>query len=143
MSEQSDSSINKFVDVYSKLSKHNLADLRAIYHQDIIFEDPAHRVVGWQNLDDYFNRLFKSVKECQFEIHETCFQQDTAYVQWTMTFSHPRLSGGKAREVKGCSCLKYRDGLVIYHRDYFDLGEMLYEGIPLVGGLIRRLKENL
>ncbi|WP_299013328.1 nuclear transport factor 2 family protein [uncultured Photobacterium sp.] len=143
MAEKSGYLTDKFSEVYSQLTKHNLAELKALYHQDIIFEDPAHKVVGWQNLNDYFERLLKSVIDCQFEIHETSSEQNIAFIQWTMTFRHPRLAGGKSRAVKGCSCIKFKDDLVIYHRDYFDMGEMLYEGIPVLGGLIRRLKESL
>jgi len=37
------------------------------------------------------------------------------------------------------SHLKFADGKVISHRDYFDLGEMLYEHIPLLGGVIKSI----
>lgn len=143
MADLSEQLTDKFIEVYSSLTKHNLADLEDLYHHEVVFEDPAHRVVGWPNLQNYFTRLFRAVTECRFEIHDTVTEKNTAYVQWTMTFSHPRVARGEMRTVKGCSRLEYQDGRVKYHRDYFDLGEMIYEGIPLIGSLLRRIKTNL
>lgn len=143
MAEQSGLVTAKFVEVYIQLTKHNLSDLEDLYHADVIFEDPAHKVIGWHNLHDYFTRLFQAVNECDFEVHDTLSDHNKAYIQWTMTFSHPRIAGGSPRIVQGCSRLEYKDDRVIYHRDYFDMGEMLYEGVPLLGSVIRRIKESV
>jgi hypothetical protein len=32
--------------------------------------------------------------------------------------------------------------MVCYHRDYFDAGEMLYENLPVVGRVIRWIKDQ-
>jgi hypothetical protein len=34
-------------------------------------------------------------------------------------------------------------GKVRYHRDYFDLGAMLYEHLPLLGSLVKTIKRRL
>ncbi|MCG7586144.1 nuclear transport factor 2 family protein [Photobacterium sp. OFAV2-7] len=143
MADQSGALTAKFVDTYNQLTKHNLIELEALYHADVTFEDPAHKMVGWPNLHDYFTRLFRTVNECQFEVHDTLSAQNIAYIQWTMTFSHPRIAGGKPRSVRGCSRLEYKDQRVIYHRDYFDMGEMVYEGVPILGSVIRRIKVSM
>lgn len=143
MADLSGQITDRFVEVYSSLTRHNLVELEALYHADVVFEDPAHRVVGWPNLQDYFTRLFRAVTECRFEIHDSLADQNTAYIQWTMVFSHPRLASGSSRSVHGCSRLEFKDGQVIYHRDYFDMGEMIYEGIPLIGSFLRRVKASL
>lgn len=143
MTQDAAHSLDTFIQVYEKLTTQNVVSLAEIYHPDVIFEDPAHRVEGWPALSEYFSRLFASVPDCRFEIHESVAQGDIAYVQWTMQFRHPRLSGGKSRTVKGCSRLQFEQGKVRYHRDYFDMGEMIYEGIPVLGRLISHLKARL
>ncbi|MEL7287824.1 MAG: nuclear transport factor 2 family protein, partial [Pseudomonadota bacterium] len=62
---------------------------------------------------------------------------------WTMDLQHPKLQKGAPISVNGVSHLKFRDGQVIYHRDYFDLGEMLYENLPLLGSVVRTIKQRL
>ncbi|KLV03340.1 transcriptional regulator [Photobacterium aquae] len=143
MSYQPKELTEKFVQAYRSLSKENVAMLEDVYHQDVVFEDPAHRMEGWQNLEGYFDRLFENVSSCAFDIHETVEQGNVAYVQWTMHFSHPRISNGEIRQVKGCSRLEFAEGKVQCHRDYFDMGEMIYEGIPLLGNVVRHLKARL
>ncbi|RWX54935.1 nuclear transport factor 2 family protein [Photobacterium chitinilyticum] len=143
MAEQSGGLTTKFVETYTQLTKHNLSELENLYHADVIFEDPAHKVIGWRNLHNYFIRLFRTVNECTFEVHDTLTDKDKAYIQWTMTFSHPRIASGEPRSVKGCSRLEYKENCVISHRDYFDMGEMIYEGVPVLGSVIRRIKVSL
>lgn len=139
--------MDTFVRLYTNLDKHNLASLADLYHPDVVFEDPAHRVMGWQALYDYFLQLYKHVTHCRFDIHQTLVQnqadQQQGCVVWTMNFAHPRIDQGQLRQVQGCSVLRFQENRVIYHRDYFDLGEMVYEGIPILGRVIKTIKAGL
>jgi steroid delta-isomerase len=52
------------------------------------------------------------------------------------------LNGGKEYVVPGFSQLKFEaNGLVSEHRDYVDLGDMVYERIPIQGIIISTLKK--
>jgi len=45
--------------------------------------------------------------------------------------------------IRGSSHIRFNSaGLVIYHRDYWDAAEELYEKIPLLGNLMRFLKRQ-
>ena len=43
----------------------------------------------------------------------------------------------------GASHLRLADNRIAYQRDYYDLGAMLYEHIPLLGGAVRAVKARL
>jgi limonene-1,2-epoxide hydrolase len=45
----------------------------------------------------------------------------------------------KPVEVPGVSILRFTDKIV-YQRDYFDVGAMMYEQLPIFGWVLRRLK---
>ncbi len=61
-----------------------------------------------------------------------------------MTFSHPRLRGSAPVTVEGATRLEFDEtGKVCLHRDYFDLGAMLYEQLPLLGSVVRTIKGRL
>lgn len=62
-----------------------------------------------------------------------------------MTFSHPKLQQGKQRTLDGCTQLiiDIEQQRIIYHRDFFDLGAMLYEGLPVLGRVIKLIKVRL
>ena len=129
--------------IYQQLSKNNLYLLDDVYHQDVVFEDSAHRLQGWQALQSYFDSLYTNVRRCDFDIKEHQQSGDRGFLTWSMSLEHPKLQKGKTVVVNGVSHLKFKDGKVIYHRDYFDLGEMLYENLPLLGSVIKTIKQRL
>lgn len=135
--------LSRFIDVYRALSKDNLHSLDTIYSRDVVFEDPAHRIEGYDNLARYFNAMYANVTDCQFDIHEQVLSDDVAFISWTMHLSHPKLAGGAARRVEGCTRLVLKRGRVVRHRDFFDLGEMLYEALPVLGPAVRMIKKRL
>ncbi|PSW57977.1 nuclear transport factor 2 family protein [Photobacterium leiognathi] len=133
----------KFFNVYAQLGKENLAQLADVYHHSVIFEDPAHKIEGFTALEAYFFNLYQNINSCRFVINSYVEDDHEAFVQWTMHFSHPRLQNGKERSLEGCTQLKFEQEKVIYHRDYFDMGEMIYEGLPMFGRIIRHIKARL
>ncbi|MCG9722807.1 nuclear transport factor 2 family protein [Shewanella sp. Isolate7] len=134
--------LQNFIAVYSDLGTENLEGLRQIYHPDIVFCDPLHRVEGLDRLLGYFQGLYHQVISCDFTIVSVLEHQGEAAVYWTMTFRHKQLNGCQPIEVEGHSQLRAKDNKVIYHRDYFDVGVMLYEQLPLLGSLIRAVKRR-
>lgn len=135
--------LSKFADIYTGLNKSNLHTLKNIYHSDIKFKDPLHEVAGIAQLISYFENLYTNLASCTFDITHQILSDKEAAIYWDMTYVHPKLNGGKAISVSGHSHLKALDGKVIYHRDYLDVGAMLYEHIPVLGHMVRYVKNNI
>lgn len=135
--------VQSVVNFYQKLNKSNLHLLAEVYHQEVVFEDAAHRLEGREALEGYFEALYTNVKRCDFSIHEHQQVGDSGFLTWQMTLEHPKLSKGAVIYVNGVTHIKFSQGQVIYHRDYFDLGEMLYENLPLLGSVIKSIKQRL
>ncbi|MDO6427895.1 nuclear transport factor 2 family protein [Thalassotalea sp. 1_MG-2023] len=134
----------KFCETYQSLSADStFEELALIYHHDVVFIDPMHQVEGLVALTRYFSELYENVPYCQFEITHAFYQNDHAAVYWLMTYQHSKLNGGKPIAVEGHSFLKARGGKVIYHRDYIDLGQMLYQHVPVLGRIISWLKARV
>lgn len=129
-----------FIDNYSELSTDNLELLENIYHKDITFIDPLHKVQGFDNLQRYFDGLYQSLASCCFTIEHIFQSNNEAAVYWSMSYQHPKLNAGKLITVQGHSHIKGNNDKVIYHRDYLDAGAMLYEHIPLIGRVIQWIK---
>lgn len=136
--------MDKFLNVYQQLDASNLQLLETIYAEKIHFIDPAHEIHGLKQLTDYFYGLYKTVSSISFEFQHPHRLGPEAYVQWVMTFSHPRLQNGKTIALHGASYLQFnRDEKVTLHRDYFDLGAMIYERLPVVGRIVTAIKGRL
>lgn len=129
-----------FIDNYSQLSTDNLELLENIYHKDITFIDPLHRVQGFDSLQRYFYGLYESLTSCCFTIEHIFEKNNDAAVYWSMSYQHPKLNSGKTVTIQGHSHITGENDKVIYHRDYFDAGIMLYEQVPVIGKIIQWIK---
>ncbi len=134
--------LTTFVDVYHELSTDNLHLLTEVYHKNVKFKDPMHELTGFDALYQYFVGLYQNVSYCQFEIQHVVETEQEAALYWTMTYQHKQLNAGKKIAVSGSSHLKQSEGKVIYHRDYIDLGQMLYQHIPVIGKVISWIKNR-
>ena len=135
--------LHRFATEFAALDASNLARLGQLYSDDVLFRDPLHEVRGLPALQRYFAEMYANVGRLDFDFHS--FDQvcdGEGYLRWTMHFRHPRLRGGAPISVDGCSHLLWWDK-VYQHRDYFDAGAMLYEHLPLMGGVIAWLKRRL
>jgi len=132
--------LSNFVDTYQKLSTDNLDLLKGIYHKNVTFIDPIHTIHGFNNLHHYFEDLYQNLSSCEFIITDVIAEQNRAAIYWQMTYHHPKLNKGKSVTVLGNSHIKGQDDKVIYHRDFLDLGVMLYEQLPMLGKVIKWIK---
>lgn len=136
--------LQRFASGFAALDKHNLDRLGELYSDDIQFRDPLHEIHGLADLRRYFEQLYANVRELHFDFQGyDQVAEGEGYLRWTMRYRHPRLSGGEEICVPGCSHLRWRDGRVYNHRDFFDAGNLLYEHLPVFGSVIRWLKGRL
>ncbi|TQV73591.1 nuclear transport factor 2 family protein [Aliikangiella marina] len=136
--------LDKFKKLYHDLDSSNIDIIESVYAADIEFTDPFHRVDGLQALKEYFQGMYSNVKAISFEFGESIAEGNTYFIHWVMKLSHPKLNGGKEITVPGATYLKVNESQqVIFHRDYFDAGVMLYEQLPVLGGLVKLIKRRL
>ena len=133
--------VEQFNEMYQTLDKDNMQLLRGVYSDDIIFVDALHEIQGIDALEKYFASMYQNLEYCRFDIHDVQSGESSAYLSWKMDYAHPKLGGGKNISVDGVTHLKF-DDKVTYHRDYADMGQMLYENIPVLGSAIRFFKKQ-
>lgn len=134
--------IEQFCRIYKELGKDNLSQLALIYSDDINFIDGLHNLQGLEQLSDYFVHLYENLLFCHFSIEEVIESEGQASIVWVMHYAHPKINKGKSIFVNGSSHLKFNDK-IYYHRDFLDMGQMLYEHLPLLGAVIRTIKKQV
>ncbi|WP_296299452.1 nuclear transport factor 2 family protein [Rheinheimera sp.] len=143
-STQNSLRLQQFVDFYNALSASNLADLSRLYHQDVVFVDPVHQIKGLQGLQSYFEHAYERLNSCHFTPVQQAGTAEQGFISWRMRLSHPAINKGELFDVEGCSELRWhQDGRIIYHRDYYDLTDMVYRHIPLLGWLTAKVKQKM
>lgn len=136
--------LDTFKYTFNRLNANQLDLLDEIYTLDVSFRDPVHELQGLPALRDYYGRLYQGVVSCRFEFEVEVIDGPQGMLAWLMRFQHARFRAGEILELRGVSHLKFRDDdKVHYHRDYFDMGEFIYERVPVLGGIIRGIKNRL
>jgi len=133
--------LERFKDYFRVLHDSDLSQLRSIYDDNILFKDPVHEIRGLVELEDYFTSMCSDLSDCRFEYLDELVNDHAAYVKWMMHFKHPKL-GNRLISVRGVSHLKI-DDRIEYHEDFYDMGAMLYEQLPLLGNVTRWLRLRL
>ena len=138
--------IQRFKDLYRDLGSLDPEKLHQVYADDIVFTDPITTHQGIQSVKRYFARLTSQAQSCKFDIDNTiaCNNNDDDIdyvVTWTMTLKMPQRSSPITLD--GITQLRICNDRISYHRDYYDLGEMVYEHLPVLGWFTRKVKKRL
>ncbi|KAF1049054.1 MAG: hypothetical protein GAK35_00031 [Herbaspirillum frisingense] len=131
---------SKLVRFFETLTRDNAAQVAEVYAADARFKDPFNEVQGLEAIQHLFAHMFKQVKDPHFKVTATVQQREQVFLTWDFFFRMPPFSAAE-QCIHGATHFHLaEDGRVIYHRDYWDAAEELYEKLPLVGLFMRGLK---
>jgi hypothetical protein len=134
----------RFIDVLNALNRDTMHLLDSTYHPAVRFQDPVHCIEGLSAFRLYLEGLYAHVAHCHFKVRHHALQGDTAFIAWTMELRHERFRPKEPLYLDGMSMVVFdAAGLIVRHEDSFDLGAMLYERVPIIGALNRRIKRAL
>ena len=140
MYHNSDDRLVAFRDLFNELPHPQARDLSEVYAEEIRFQDPFVKIHGSTALEQYFRDAYSNVISCNFDFGAPLQQADEASQPWLMRLRHRRLKGGEEVRVEGISYLQFMNDRVVFHRDYFDAGQLLYENIPLLGTAVKWIR---
>lgn len=135
--------LERFKKAMNEVTADSLDLLPEIYAEDIRFIDPLHEIEGLDALRAYYARMYEGVAEIRFEFVNEVTHGEEASLVWIMHMRHKNFRSDEVLELPGMSYVKFEDGKVTHHRDSFDVGAMIYERVPVLGGLVRYVKGRL
>ncbi len=134
----------KITTAFNSFSLQNIGALNEFYSEDVEFCDPIKKITRLENLKHYYIELYKNVKSIRFDFHNFVESENQVACEWVMKISVKNLNSAKPYEVSGSSFFKFDlHEKVIFHRDYFDVGQMVYEKIPLIGTAVALIRSKL
>lgn len=128
---------------YADINTESVKQLSAIYDTEVQFIDPVRMHTGLSALQNYFSNLLSNVTHCRFDIASIDTIDNRLFILWKMHYGHPQIAGGKPITLQGTSFLKEQANKVVFQQDYYDMGAMLYEHIPVMGFVVKKLKDRL
>jgi steroid Delta-isomerase len=117
-----------------------IADMEAIYADDIHFVDPLHDVVGKEAFVRINRALLANFEEVRFDDLEVVGDDPHFMIKWTCTL-RPRF--GPALVAPGVSEISTKNGLVLEHKDYWDVLSALAGSLPIAAQLYKTITARL
>jgi ketosteroid isomerase-like protein len=139
------SNLQRTKDAFDHLDKDHMGIVEEFYDRDATFQDPIHKIKGTPAIREYYEGLYKNVDSIRFEYKNTSESENLVTLEWQMHLKSPSINSGQELTVDGVSLITFggKEGKVISHRDYFDMGEFIYERIPILGSAIRFIKKKM
>jgi steroid delta-isomerase len=128
---------------FESLSPQSLTRLAEFYAPHARFKDPFNEVWGVPAITGVFEHMFHSLHAPRFVVTQRIVDGTQCFLVWEFRFRFKRFDTVTEQVVQGGSHLQLdEDGRICDHRDYWDVAEELYEKLPVLGGLMRWLKQR-
>ena len=120
-----------------------MSQLHTVYDAHATFKDPFNEVQGLPEIERIFRHMYVALDQPHFVITGQLVDGAQAFLTWEFRFRFKRFDTVTLQTVRGASHVRFNDqGLVTLHRDYWDAAEELYEKLPVLGGVMRWLKQR-
>ena len=144
----SDARVARIVEAFETLTPADVARMGEFYAPDAVFKDPFNEVRGVREIERIFSHMYVALDAPYFVVKDVLVQGDQCFVVWDFLFRFKTMQRGVDQCVRGGSHLVFKPGAdgvwrIDLHRDYWDAAEEMYEKFPLVGSLMRWLKNRV
>ncbi|MDI1302924.1 MAG: nuclear transport factor 2 family protein [bacterium] len=134
------SRLDTLLDWYQTLGPETVDRINDFYTEDAFFKDPFNEFRSREGIRQTYNHMFETLDNPRFFIKSTVMEGRQAFAVWSMEFGFR----GKTMSIHGCSHFDFaEDGRVQSHRDYWDAAEEFYEKLPVLGWLLKRIKQKV
>ncbi len=135
--------VARLVDFFEHLTPERVQQLGTIYSPHVWFKDPFNEVRGLSEVQRIFSHMFVALDRPRFVVTDSIKGEGQCFLTWNFEFYLKRFDRATLQTIRGASHLKFTaDGLIDFHRDYWDAAEELYEKLPVLGSLMRWLKRR-
>ena len=137
--------LQRYIHFYEELTPERLAaEASEIFSPEIHFKDPFNDIHGTGVVIELFERMFTQCATAHFSVLDWSERDHNAFLLWRLDYRLRRWQPSKDREIIGTSRVLFADdGRAIEHIDYWDAAHHIYEHIPVLGAILRRLKHRL
>lgn len=132
----------RYVAFFEAMTPAALDRLAEVVCADVHFVDPFNDVVGIDALRRILRGMYADTTDPVFRVTHRAFDGAVCFVRWEFR-AGVRVLGGDW-QVTGMSELHFAaDGRVQTHIDHWDAAGQMYERLPGIGWLLRRLRRRI
>ena len=128
---------------FENLKPADVNRMAEFYTPQAYFKDPFNEVRGLEAVERIFSHMFVALDQPHFVVTGQLVDGAQCFLTWDFVFRFKRFSPTVWQTVRGGSHIQLTpEGLIEFHRDYWDAAEELYEKLPAVGSLMRWFKRR-
>jgi hypothetical protein len=138
--------IVRFKQFFADFSPGKIDDLLDhTYAERLYFNDTLKTLHDRASLRHYLQDSAAATELCVVEVDDMISNgRGDYYFRWRMRIRFKRFSRGQTTESIGISQIRFDgDGRVIFHQDFWNAADGLFQHIPLLGWMIRKIKQRL
>lgn len=144
MSADLDTTAGAYAAFFETITPETVQGLRSLVADDVRFKDPFNDVRGVDRMIGVLERMFEDASDIRFELGELARSGHLCFIRWRFAFRPRHFARGDPWRIEGMSAVRFDDaGKVVEHIDYWDAAEQIYERLPLLGLLLRRIRGRL
>jgi hypothetical protein len=130
---------------FESLNRKTVSLVDTFYDEDAVLVDPMVEIRGRDRIKTYYANLYRHVRSIHWEFLSEIMGHHEVALAWVMILEAQNFNGNRPLRLHGASIIRLDEssGKAVYHRDYFDMGAFVYEGLPVLGGLIRLIKKKM
>lgn len=123
--------ISELKEWFENLTPQSLENIDQFYGERAYFKDPFNELEGIDNVKHIFVHMFESTEKSKFTFIDIIENPGSCFITW----DYELVLKGSEYKIHGSSHLKFDHGKIIYHRDYWDVGEELLLKVPIIKSL--------
>lgn len=125
---------------FEQLTPTSLSNIDRIYAPAARFIDPFNDVTGVRRVEAVYRHMFATLEAPRFVVETRMGEGRNAFLVWRCEFA----LRGTPRCIRGASHLLLDEhGLIVSHVDYWDAAAQVYEQLPVLGSVLRWIKQRL
>lgn len=115
------------------------------YASALYFNDTLKEIRDRDTLRHYLKDSAAAVESCSVAIDDvTRTDAGDYYFRWRMRIRFKRFARGRDTESIGVSHIRFdAHGCVVFHQDFWNAADGLFQYVPVLGWMIRKIKQRL
>tara|TARA_B100001250_G_C19177508_1_gene519450 strand:+ start:85 stop:531 length:447 start_codon:yes stop_codon:yes gene_type:complete len=141
----SDIPLENYCKYLENLTREDISHLGIYVSDNIHFRDPFNDCLGLENYKIILNDMFEHLEPFKFQVleHSVVEEKRTGYIHWDLTLTLRPLNNQELK-IDGISRLTFDSNCkVMEHIDYWDAASSLYEKIPFIGYLLKKVRKRI
>lgn len=136
--------LNQFKILFGNLSEENIREqTEKTYAPELFFYDTLKVLSDRDELEEYLIETARNTESVHATVEDIARSGPDYYLRWTMEIRMKNFQRGKTLKSVGVTHLRFdSDGKIILHHDYWDAASGFYEHVPVLGSVIRWIRNK-